>query len=247
MVKTVKRRNTGKVSKKNRSNKKRHSNKKKSMKIKRVFLRKNNKSTNRYTAHKRNVKYSHHKGKHNTRKVRFGGLKKRNKTKQMRGGMVSSPAAGPVGYSWEGGNESTWPGIGASHGINTQGTTMSNHFSLSPNGVVVGGIEPARSTSDDVNINSSMSGGNRGKRRKGHRGKRGNMKGGFFQEIVNLGRGAQYGVNGGYFNLTGKAQPLSQKPYPTDQPINKTVTFIGGTPPDVKEIYKDANINAASV
>ena len=28
---------------------------------------------------------------------------------------------------------------------------------------------------------------------------------------------------------------------------NKTVTFIGGTPPDVKEIYKDANINAASV
>ena len=247
MVKTVKRRNTGKVSKKNRSNKKRHSNKKKSMKIKRVFLRKNNKSTNRYTAHKRNVKYSHHKGKHNTRKVHFGGLKKRNKTKQMRGGMVSSPAAGPVGYSWEGGNESTWPGVGASHGINTQGTTMSNHFSLSPNGVVVGGIEPARSTSDDVNINSSMSGGNRGKRRKGHRGKRGNMKGGFFQEIVNLGRGAQYGINGGYFNLTGKAQPLSQNPYPTDQPINKTVSFIGGTPPDVKEIYKDANINAASV
>ena len=245
MVKTVKRRNTGKVSKKNRSNKKRHSNKKKSMKIKRVFLRKNNKrakTSKQHTSNKHRVRFHHRRALHNTRRVLFGGAKR----KSMRGGMVSSPAAGPVGYSWEGGNESTWPGVGASHGINTQGTTMSNHFSLSPNGVVVGGIEPARSTSDDVNINSSMSGGNRGKRRKGHRGKRGNMKGGFFQEIVNLGRGAQYGINGGYFNLTGKAQPLSQNPYPTDQPINKTVTFIGGTPPDVKEIYKDANMNAAS-
>jgi hypothetical protein len=92
-----------------------------------------------------------------------------------------------------------------------------------------------------------MSGGRKGKGRKGkgRKGKRG-MKGGFFQEIVNLGRGAQYGVNGGYFNLTGKAQPLGQNPYPTDQPINTNTSFIGGIPPDVKEIYKDANMNAAS-
>ena len=231
MVKTVRRRNTRKVSKKSRSNKKHYATKKKSMKIKKIFLRKNNKRTktsNHHTAHKRHIKFHHHRGHHNTRRVRFDGAKKR---KSMRGGMVSSPAAGPVGYSWEGGNEATWPGVGASHGIDTQGTTMSNHFGLSPNGIVVGG----------VNINSSMTGGKRGK------GKRGNMKGGFFQEIVNLGRGAQYGVNGGYFDLTGKQQPLSQNPYPTDQPINKTSSFIGGIPPDVKEIYKDANMNASSV
>ena len=241
MVKTVRRRNTRKVSKKSRSNKKHYATKKKSMKIKKIFLRKNNKRTKtskHHTAHKHRIKFHHHRGRHNTRRVRFGGAKKR---KSMRGGMVSSPAAGPVGYSWEGGNEATWPGVGASHGIDTQGTTMSNHFGLSPNGIVVGGIDPARSTSDDVNINSSMTGGKRGK------GKRGNMKGGFFQEIVNLGRGAQYGVNGGYFDLTGKQQPLSQNPYPTDQPINKTSSFIGGIPPDVKEIYKDANMNASSV
>jgi len=252
MVKTVRRRNTRKVSKKSRSNKKHYATKKKSMKIKKIFLRKNNKRTktskhhtahkrhikfHHHTANKRRIKFHHHRGHHNTHRVRFGGAIKR---KSMRGGMVSSPAAGPVGYSWEGGNESTWPGVGASHGIDTQGTTMSNHFGLSPNGIVVGGIDPARSTSDDVNINSSMTGGKRGK------GKRGNMKGGFFQEIVNLGRGAQYGVNGGYFDLTGKQQPLSQNPYPTDQPINKTSSFIGGIPPDVKEIYKDANMNAAS-
>ena len=249
MVKTVRRRNTRKVSKKSRSNKKHYTNKKKSMKIKKIFLRKNNKRTKtskHYTAHKHHVKFHHHRGRHNTRRVRFGGAIKR---KSMRGGMVSSPAAGPVGYSWQGGNEATWPGVGASHGINTQGTTMSNHFGLSPNGIVVGGIDPARSTSDDVNLNSSMTGGKRGKRGKGKRGKgkRGNMKGGFFQEIVNLGRGSQYGVNGGYFDLTGKQQPLSQNPYPTDQPINKTSSFIGGIPPDVKEIYKDANMNASSV
>lgn len=246
MVKTVRRRNTRKGSKKSRSNKKHHANKKKSMKIKKIFLRKNNKRTKmskEHTANTRRVRFHHERAHHNTRRVRFGGAKKR---KSMRGGMVSSPAAGPVGYSWQGGNEATWPGVGASHGIDTQGTTMSNHFGLSPNGIVVGGIDPARSTSDDVNLNSSMTGGKRGKRGKRGKGKRGNMKGGFFQEIVNLGRGAQYGVNGGYFDLTGKQQPLSQNPYPTDQPINKTSSFIGGIPPDVKEIYKDANMNAAS-
>lgn len=246
MVKTARRRNTRKGSKKSRSNQKHRTNKKNSMKIKKIFLRKNNKRTktsNHRTAHKHHVMFHHQRGLHNTRRVRFGGAKKR---KSMRGGMVSSPAAGPVGYSWQGGNEATWPGVGASHGIDTQGTTMSNHFGLSPNGIVVGGIDPARSTSDDVNLNSSMTGGKRGKRGKQGKGKRGNMKGGFFQEIVNLGRGAQYGVNGGYFDLTGKQQPLSQNPYPTDQPINKTSSFIGGIPPDVKEIYKDANMNAAS-
>ena len=246
MVKTVRRRNTRKVSKKSRSNQKHRTNKKNSMKIKKIFLRKNNKRTKtskHYAAHKHHVKFHHHRGRHNTHRVRFGGAKKR---KSMRGGMVSSPAAGPVGYSWQGGNEATWPGVGASHGIDTQGTTMSNHFGLSPNGIVVGGIDPARSTSDDVNLNSSMTGGKRGKRGKQGKGKRGNMKGGFFQEIINLGRGAQYGVNGGYFDLTGKQQPLSQNPYPTDQPINKTSSFIGGIPPDMKEIYKNANMNAAS-
>jgi hypothetical protein len=250
MVKSVRKRNTiRKTRVKRQSNKNKSSNKKKSMKIKKIFLRKNNKragTSTYHTSHKRRVGFHHHRGHHNTRRVHFGGAKKGKKTKQMRGGMVSSPAAGPVGYSWEGGNEATWPGVGASHGINTQGATMSNHFAVSPNGIAVGGIDPARSTSDDVNMNSSMNGGKRGNGKNRRRGKHGNMKGGFFQEIVNLGRGAQYGVNGGYFNLTGKTQPLGQNPYPTDQPINKSSSFIGGIPPDVKEIYKEANMNAAS-
>jgi hypothetical protein len=153
----------------------------------------------------------------------------------MTGGMVSSPAAGPVGYSWQGGNEASWPGAAASQGLDTQGKTMSNHFKVSPNGVVVGGIDPYSGTSNQ----------NGGRKRKG-KGKK--QKGGFFQEIVNLGRGAQYGVNGGYFNLVGKQQPISQNPYPTeDQPIDVNYKMIGAAPPNVRNIYVDANNQVAKI
>lgn len=154
----------------------------------------------------------------------------------MKGGMVSSPASGPVGYSWNGGNEATWPGAAASQGSNTQGATMSNHFAVSPNGIVVGGINPAQRSNDLL----------KGGKRKGKKGK--NQKGGLFQEIVNLGRGAQYGINGGYFDLVGKQQPISQNPYPTeDQPIDDNSKFIGSSTSSVKEIYMDANSQVAKI
>ena len=142
--------------------------------------------------------------------------------KKMKGGMVSSPAAGPVGYPWQGGNYVT---------------PTPNFFAYSPNGIAVGGTELARSTKDDFIINPPMNGG----KRKGHKG----QKGGFFQEIVNLGRGAQYGVNGGYFDLTGKQQPLSQNPYPTTQPFSNSdsssTSIAQSMAPDVKQLYINAN------
>lgn len=142
--------------------------------------------------------------------------------KKMKGGMVSSPAAGPVGYPWQGGNYVT---------------PTPNFFAYSPNGIAVGGTELARSTKDDFIINPPMNGG----KRKGHK----RQKGGFFQEIVNLGRGAQYGVNGGYFDLTGKQQPLSQNPYPTTQPFSNSdsssTSIVQSMAPDVKQLYINAN------
>ena len=199
--------------------------------MKRVSLKKH------HNAHKKYVDHHHSRGRHNRGRPFFGGVKK------MKGGMVSSPSAGPVGYSWQGGNEASWPGVGASHGINTSGVTMSNHFAVSPSGIVVGGIEPARSTSDDNNILPPMNGGR--KMRTSRKG----QKGGFFQEIVNLGRGAQYGLNGGYFDLVGKHQPLSQNPYPTNQPINDEMSTFKGlaSPPNVKQIYIDANTNVGKI
>ena len=156
---------------------------------------------------------------------------------KMKGGMVSSPSAGPVGYSWDGGNVGTWPGAQASEGLDTNGVAMSNHFSLSKNGIVVGGIDPARSTSDD----QIFKGGK--KIKKGTK-----QKGGFLQEIINVVRGGENAVNGGYYNLTGKVQPISQNPYPTqEQPIDNNYKFIGQSPSNIKQIYIDANNSVAKI
>ena len=168
--------------------------------IKRISLK------NLHKGHKTRKGLHYRRGLHKLQRSYYGG-------KMMKGGMVSSPGAGPVGYSWDGGNVASWPGVG---GLDTNSQTMSNHFSLSKDGIVVGGIDPARSTSDDQILKG-------GKKRQ---------KGGFLQEIVNLGRGVENGVNGGYFNLMGKTQPLSQNPYPQNQPIDTQYKYIGGTPND---------------
>lgn len=179
--------------------------------------------------------------------------------KRMMGGNMNAPINGPVGYSWDGGNVSTWPGVqGSSDGVNTNGATMSNHFSLSPNGIVVGGIDPARSTSDDQIINSSMTGGKKGRSYKiphyknmmaKSRKYKHAQKGGFFQEIVNLGRGAQDELNGGYFNLIGKQQPISQNPYPTEGQFNNSANqhHLVVDPPNMRDIYTTANDSVAKI
>jgi|AntAceMinimDraft_11_1070367.scaffolds.fasta_scaffold10385_3 hypothetical protein len=233
--------------------------------IKRVSLK------NFSTAHKRYVSRHHHRALHNLSSGLHGGKKNKKQqmcecgcgrncgngcgcgrkcgcscSKNMKGGMISSPASGPVGYAWQGGDEATWPGVAANHGTNTDGNVMSNHFAVSPNGIVVGGIDLARSTSDDPIINPPMNGG-----RRRHVSRNSRQKGGFFQEIVNLGRGVQDGINGGYFNLIGKQQPISQNPYPTVQPIastggNNTIA-TSGSPPNIEEIYMNANKNVAGL
>jgi hypothetical protein len=197
--------------------------------IKRVSLKKLHKG------HKTRKARHYMRGLHKVQRSYYGG--------KMRGGMVSSPAAGPVGYSWDGGNISSWPGAQASEGLDTNGQTMSNHFSLSKNGIVVGGIDPARSTSDD----QLLKGGKGKKRTKGKKGKK-SQKGGFFQEIVNLGRGVENGINGGYFNLMGKTQPISQNPYPQNQPIDNDFKYIGGMPNDnIKNMTSNANKSVTGI
>jgi len=177
--------------------------------------------------HKKRVLYSNSRGH---RKGLLGGNCGCN---GMVGGMVSSPAAGPVGYSWNGGNPSSWPGVSASQGTTTNNITMSNHFKTSPNGISVGGVDPYSGS-------SHMNGGKKNKKN--------NQKGGFFQEIVNLGRGAQYGLSSGYYNLIGKEQPISENPYPTqDQPIDSDYKIIGTQPPNVKNMYINANKQVAKL
>lgn len=235
-----------------RSTMKRRQNMKKMRKnIKRVSLKKIKRG------HAMRLKRHYSRGLHKSSSVQYGSSMKGGcgcgatglvGGKKMKGGMVSSPAAGPVGYSWEGGNVDTWPGVSGSANANIQGATMSNHFSVSPNGIVVGGIEPAESTVDSRILTPNMNGGKRRKTQKKLKKHGKKMKGGFYQEIVNLGRGIQYGVNGGYYDLVGKNQPLSQNPYPTqDQLIDKDYVFIGSSPPDVRKIYIDANNSTAKI
>lgn len=245
------RRNTKRNTKKGLKNRMKKSSKKYTTGKKHGSMRKNIKRVslkNFSTAHKKYVDHHHHRALHNGPRSLHGGKKSKKSgySKQMKGGMVSSPASGPVGYSWQGGNEATWPGVVASHGTNTNGIAMSNHFAVSPNGIVVGGIDLARSTSDDNIITPPMNGGRKA-RIGGIGGKK--QKGGFFQEIVNLGRGVQDGINGGYFNLIGKQQPISQNPYPTEQPLSTSgkSTYIGGIPSDIEQIYINANNDAAKV
>jgi hypothetical protein len=119
---------------------------------------------------------------------------------------------------------------------------MSNYFKLSPNGVVVGGLDPARSTKDDQLMTPPMNGG----RKRKDKGKK--QKGGFFQELVNLGRGVQYNMQGVGYGLMGKNQPISENPYPTEsQPIDTDTKFIGVAPVDVRQIYVDANNEVAKI
>ena len=216
---------------KKRSYKKRKASRKN---IKRVSIKKMK------LAHKKHQVHHYSKMKHKIHRSRYGGTGCMCGGKKMKGGMVSSPAAGPVGYSWNGGDIGTWPGAAATKGLDTNGATMSNHFKLSPNGIVVGGLNPARSTTDDQLMTPPMNGG---RKRKGKK-----QKGGFFQELVNLGRGAQYNVQGVGYGFAGKNQPISQNPFPTEaQPIDGDFKFIGGQPPDVRQIFIDANNQVAQI
>lgn len=187
--------------------------------------------------------------KNKGRKMSRKSTRKSSRKSRMRGGSVN----GPVGYSWNGGDVGTWPGVQASQGMNTNGATMSNHFSLSPNGIVVGGIEPAISTTDDQLINSSsasMSGGKKRKNKKRKLSRKGKQKGGLgFQSIVNLGRGLESSAKGVYYGYVGETQPNSDYPYSTQgQYANSNNNqSVLNTPVDVRGSFVKANETVAKI
>jgi len=197
--------------------------------IKRVSLRKMKK------AHGRTKALHYSRGKHKATRSRYGGTGCMCGGKIMKGGMVSSPASGPVGFSWDGGKIETWPGAASSQGLDTNGSTMSNHFPVSENGIAVGGVSIARSSSDDFIVKPKMNGGRKRYNKK-------SQKGGFFQEMVNLGRGAVYNIQGKYHGLVGQNQPISENPFPTEKhPIDNDVKIIRSPVPNVGKMFEDAN------
>ena len=180
------------------------------------------------------------------RKMSYKSNRKSTRRSKMRGGSTH----GPVGYSWNGGDVGTWPGVQASQGMNTNGATMSNHFSLSPNGIVVGGIEPAVSTSDDQLMDSSSASMSGGKKRKNNKkGKQ--QKGGLgFQSILNLGRGLESSAKGVYYSYAGEKQPNSDNPFPTQGQYahnNNNTQTNNNNLPDIRGSYVKANETVAKI
>ena len=180
------------------------------------------------------------------RKMSYKSNRKSRRKSKMRGGSTH----GPVGYSWNGGDVGTWPGVQASQGVNTNGATMSNHFSLSPNGIVVGGIEPAVSTSDDQLINSSSTSMSGGKKRKNNKkGKQ--QKGGLgLQNFLNLGRAFEAGAKSVYYGYAGEKQPNSDNPFPTQGQYvnsNNTSKTNDNNLPDIRGNFIKANETVAKI
>jgi hypothetical protein len=204
------------------------------------YMRKNTKRRSNKKIKRRNMSCK------STRKSSRKSTRKSSRKSKMRGGSTH----GPVGYSWNGGDLGTWPGVQASQGVNTNGVTMSNHFSLSPNGIVVGGIEPAVSTSDDQLINSSSTSMSGGKKRKNNKkGKQ--QKGGIgFQSILNLGRGLESSAKGVYYSYAGEKQPNSDNPFPTQGQYahnNNNTQTNNNNLPDIRGSYVKANETVAKI
>jgi hypothetical protein len=201
------------------------------------------------------------KAKRNTRKQRGGGCGC---------GILKGGGPAKVGYPWVGGSVKSWPGVKVALGGSTGGTTMSNHFKLSPYGGAVGGFDPAIPTGDYPNTGNPnfpasnptgllhptgmLKGGKRkkaGKRKTNRRKKRGKktrkQRGGGIipQDLVNLGRGVGYGAESLYRGFVGKGSPVSPSPY--NQPIDKNYDYIGGLPPNVPKIFKDAGKSVAAL
>lgn len=212
-------------------------------------------ATRKYQKYNKSRKYKlkKHKSKKRVNKKRFS-------KKVLRGGKPS-PGLDQLGYSWNGANINTWPGVL----VNNNGITQSNHFKLSRYGVPVGGVVPARSTDADPTLNSSfpipntkynLIGGYKypqkisspNKKKKNLKKSKENKKmvGGFFNDIRNFARYLENNLENRVNNARG--MPEGVGPMPTDQPgIDKNVKIFVSDPIDVEGIYRGVSESVAKI
>lgn len=178
--------------------------------------------------------------------------------------FVSSPAAGPVGYGFQGGEIETWPGMVG----NKAGITISNHYPYNTNVV-----DPPLSSSNTQcgpckvynggkkRKSRSKRGGKRrthgkrkasGKRRtRTKRSKRAghlSLRGGFTSnDMVNYWRNQVYDVKKRVAAWRGVELPASANPNPTTQPIENNPKVIVPKLPNIKKIYREAAQEVAKI
>jgi hypothetical protein len=152
----------------------------------------------------------------------------------MRGGFGAG--AGPIGYAWNG-NNGTWPGVYASEGNNTSGMTMSNFLPLNKLGAVVGGVDPALSSRNDIphltatasQVKAIQSGGK--------------LTDLLPSVVTNTGSSLMHQGKSIYSDFMGSPNaPVN--PLPTVQPIDEKITFI---PASAVDLSKMTNMAAQEV
>ena len=142
---------------------------------------------------------------------------KRRSKRRMKGG-----SCGCTSYPLKGGNANNlgpvgyaWKGGNVNTWPGVKGVdSMSNHFPVSKYGVSPGGVDPL--TGSAV------------------------QKGGFLQDLVNLGRYGQYDGQSIVNGFMGVKQPVNPLPF-NDQPIDKNMKIITSDVPDLTKYYVDAN------
>lgn len=194
------------------------------------------------------------KGKHQTRR-NGRKMKKRggSMAATLRRPFVSSPAAGPVGYPWDGGKLISWPGVVG----NGAGITMSNNYGYNTKVV----DPPVSSSNRQCGPCAEYVGGKRRTKRRG-RGRRagrksrraagkqrsGSLKGGFTGgDMVNIWRNGVYDLKKAVAGWRGIKLPASANPSATSQPIDKKRQVVVPRLPKIEKMYQDAAKKVAKI
>jgi hypothetical protein len=164
--------------------------------------------------------YSKKKINYNKKYSRKNKSKNRRQKTRRRG--LKGGSCGCNTYPLSGGNGNNlgpvgyaWKGGNVNTWPGVKGVdSMSNHFPLSKYGVTPGGVDPL--------YGSSV------------------QKGGFLQDLVNLGRYGQYDGQSIVNGFMGVKAPVNPLPY-NDQPIDKDMKIITSNVPDLTKYYVDAN------
>ena len=190
------------------------------------------KSTHRKGRHTKKCNRKHKHTKKCKRSNRMRMRSNRNRMRSNRNRMRSNhlrggfgPGAGPVGFSWNGNDVNTWPGVAGVDG-------QSNYLPLSKYGVPAGLPDPPMSTST---INNRQYGGG--------------LTDLLPQDLVNFGRSLTGSVQGAVFGFEGVERPYSTISSPYIQPgMNATQTnYSSSLPPNISAIHQAAGRTVAGL
>lgn len=199
-------------------------------------------------------KNGNHQTRRNGRKMKKRGG---SMAATLRKPFVSSPAAGPVGYPWDGGKLISWPGVVG----NGAGITMSNNYGYNtkvvdppvsssnrqcgPCAEYVGGKRKGRKTKRRGRGRKASRKSRRVSSRRHHTK---HLKGGFTGgDMVNIWRNGLFDLKKAIAGWEGVKLPASANPNATAQPIDKKRQVVVPRLPKIEKMYQDAANKVAKI